>query len=155
LFRPSFIRAMKEPPASGQLHPRIVVLPEEIWSREIKRQEELGSSRPAIVLSGISTPVDLANPSVYPSRGSEELVSEVKLLAADHFSTSPIQRAVAAYALNYLAAHPTHVLDEEATLHAQDRAAELVPESRGKRSYVASQKIADRGEVTADEWRLL
>lgn len=134
----------------------VVVLPARDIVQEIQRQESIGlEPRIVIAQADPSQPADIRElRRVYPSSLSTDLINEVKRAAAASFPT-PIQRPIAAYTLNMLREHPTHVFDADATAEARNQAVRSIPESRGQVAKTAGALLVEAGELDAREYKLL
>jgi putative nucleotidyltransferase with HDIG domain len=116
------------------------------------RNEDVSAHRP-VVLAGVADPVD---PAWTFSVQDEEFRQILTSQAEKYFGLS-LQPKIVDFTLARL--QPTHILDTNLTIKAQNRAVQLVPDSAGEIHYPANTilvpKTANKSKFTQEDWELL
>ncbi|HEY8665608.1 MAG TPA: HDIG domain-containing metalloprotein [Tepidisphaeraceae bacterium] len=147
--RPSYQAAVKQYIESLQ---KLVILPESQWQAEAKREADLNMI-PRIITSGssaqISDPIKITDS--FSTKVTRDLLEAIRA-DADVFRNE-LQLKMVALTANLI--QPTHQLDEDATVAAQNQAAQNVPPSNGEVHYEANQVLKSRGELDDRGWQIL
>jgi len=88
----------------------------------------------------------------YPVDNPGELTAKLQAFAQDRFLATLAPKIVQ---LTLADLKPTHVLNEQATLAAQNAAADRVPGSRGDLGFEANDRIVPEGEISVRDWQVL
>jgi putative nucleotidyltransferase with HDIG domain len=143
----AFVDALKQPRIKqGNAAIGVYVLAKEERERDI-------AARRAVRIAG---EVNLVEPSFTFAPGDESLREIVEREVKSQFSLS-LQPKIVEFTLARL--QPTHTLDPNLTIEAQNQASRLVPRSAGERHYSANSilvpKTPTKMKFTQEDWELL
>jgi putative nucleotidyltransferase with HDIG domain len=135
---------------------RAILLPPEHREEELQRQTAQRLAAIEIVLSSsegpsLRLPLDRTHPAVPTPQFSAELAKSARTAFEGLGTELPLK--LADYVLRQL--KPTHVLDPQTTLEAQDRAAAMVRPVRGEVAWKAGAVIKGAGAIHESDLPLL